>query len=287
MHKFWLPFTTDFLKYFASSVAPLINGKVFVVLWGLPAQGLEDDAKGKNIEILKWGHPSPLNSANRNPENVKNFIHCNHFAKIGKTWKINWDPDDTAHELLVYTDGACQGNGKKSAKASYAAYFPDEKKVLYGCVPGTGFIWKNTDVVSTTVAVTPTNNRGELLGLIFALKYFLASGAAKLHVVSDSQYAILSLQKIKSRIEDKKFMKKPNPDLLTTLHNILMDIAKKVGGDWNGVISTQHQAAHLGKGEKANLTEDDAKNCKGNETADKYCAEAIHDGIKFGSEKYI
>jgi uracil-DNA glycosylase len=300
MHKFWMKFTVEFLRLFTTSIAPEIGNKVFVVLWGIPAQNLDYCImEGDYIKILKWGHPSPMNKANNDSKNMGNFIHCDHFAKINECWKMEWNPDKPVikdNEMTVYTDGACSGNGQKGAKASYAAYFPDEKLVLYGCVPATKFKWKNGSVTSDTKSgiTKATNNRGEILGLIFALQHFLKSGGKKLRVISDSQYVILSLTKIWERVSDKKFDKKPNPDLLLVLRDCLLDIARKTKKcEWEDArfvldaITIKHQDAHLGRGEKADLSAAALRMCKGNEAADKYCQEAIRQEIAFGTKKYI
>ncbi len=103
MHRFWKDFTVGFLEYFSKEYVPKLmtksNHTIYALLWGTPAQDLEehlkvpDNAKNNKIVVLKHGHPSPLNKANSNPSSPTNFINCDHFLQVDKTWKIQWNPD--------------------------------------------------------------------------------------------------------------------------------------------------------------------------------------------------
>lgn len=88
--------------------------KLIWMLWGNDAQsisgiihlGVSDYFKSigepvnKSHMVLEWGHPSPMNSANKS-DNPKNFKYCNHFERANdllREWgkkEINWDPDYT------------------------------------------------------------------------------------------------------------------------------------------------------------------------------------------------
>ena len=78
----------------------------------------------------------------------------------------------------VYTDGACNHNGKKNAQASYAYYFPDHKALSFAArVPDDQ---------------PQTNNRGELTGILEAVKKAQTSFPAEeieLHIYTDSEYS--------------------------------------------------------------------------------------------------
>jgi ribonuclease HI len=81
-------------------------------------------------------------------------------------------------KVEVYTDGGCMNNGKKFAKAAYGYYFPEHKELSFA-------------------AIVPddqpqTNNRGELLGILEAIKKVQSSFPAEnigLHIFTDSEYA--------------------------------------------------------------------------------------------------
>ena len=81
-------------------------------------------------------------------------------------------------KLEVYTDGACTHNGQKDARASYAYYFPQYKEHS-----GAGRVPDDQ---------TQTNNRGELLAILEAVKkaqQVFPAGEVQLHIYSDSQYS--------------------------------------------------------------------------------------------------
>ena len=82
-------------------------------------------------------------------------------------------------KIRVFTDGACQGNGKKGARASYAFWFPENKEL-------------------SNAAVVPedqqqTNNRGELLAITEAVRSCsinLTPSEIELEIYTDSMYSI-------------------------------------------------------------------------------------------------
>lgn len=82
-------------------------------------------------------------------------------------------------KIRVFTDGACEGNGKKGARASYAIWFPDNKEL-------------------SVAAVVPedqqqTNNRGELLAISEAVKICSTNftpSEVELEIYTDSMYSI-------------------------------------------------------------------------------------------------
>lgn len=70
------------------------------MLWGGDAQSLAAAIKigDANSIVLEWGHPSPLNNANKT-DNPSNFKYCDHFHKTNMELvksgfsSINWDPN--------------------------------------------------------------------------------------------------------------------------------------------------------------------------------------------------
>jgi ribonuclease HI len=85
-------------------------------------------------------------------------------------------------KVRVFTDGACEGNGKDGARASYACWFPENKEL-------------------SVAALVPedqqqTNNRGELLAISEAVKISSVNFNASevdLEIYSDSKYSISCL----------------------------------------------------------------------------------------------
>jgi uracil-DNA glycosylase len=54
------------------------------------------NAPGKQHVVLKWGHPSPMSTANKKADDLKNFMYCDHFTRVNElleTWgeeAISW-----------------------------------------------------------------------------------------------------------------------------------------------------------------------------------------------------
>lgn len=81
-------------------------------------------------------------------------------------------------KIRVFTDGACSSNGRESAKASYAYYFPDHKD------------FSKADRVPASQ--TQTNNRGELMAISEAVKTMIEKFPAEeidVQIYTDSMYS--------------------------------------------------------------------------------------------------
>jgi ribonuclease HI len=86
--------------------------------------------------------------------------------------------------LVVFTDGSAINNGKRSARAGWAAVWPNhERHTAYGAVPATD---------------AQTNNRGEYMAALNAFRsadMIDPSGSQTLHIFTDSQLLINSITK--------------------------------------------------------------------------------------------
>jgi len=100
---------------------------------------------------------------------------------------------------IVFTDGACSKNGKKDAHASYSAVLYDGSTFM---TAASGLVepYKYTDksTVDNNFPIVPSNNRGEILGVIHGILALL--DIAKLEddvhafeIVSDSKITINTL----------------------------------------------------------------------------------------------
>jgi ribonuclease HI len=83
--------------------------------------------------------------------------------------------------VYAFTDGACEANGRKGARATYAAHIVTSISI--------------TDVVGIVAPAPnspPTNNRGELSGILVALEILrdYVDAYPEMRIVSDSEYAI-------------------------------------------------------------------------------------------------
>ena len=130
------------------------------------------------------------------------------------------DPHE-AERISYFPDGACIGNGKPHAKASWALWNQEQDIAEFGCVPAT---------------YSHTNQTAEVYAAIEALRNAIKRGLVAVNIVADSEYVEKA---INSRIRvwaDKgwlDFNNKPlaNADLFRELENLMNKIdvkAKKV-----------------------------------------------------------
>lgn len=92
--------------------------------------------------------------------------------------KNKFDIDNEGY-VQVYTDGACSGNGRTSAKAGLGVYW------------GEGHVMN----ISEPVTGRATNNCGEIQAATKAIKQALDNGVTKLSINTDSQFLINSVTK--------------------------------------------------------------------------------------------
>ena len=108
--------------------------------------------------------------------------------------------------VLVFTDGAASKNGQVGATAGYSAVlvggpFGDSLAactVLFGPVAPRGYALADPldparGCCLTEAPVPPSNNRGELLGVVYGLLGLLAAGARRAELFSDSQITVRTL----------------------------------------------------------------------------------------------
>ena len=108
--------------------------------------------------------------------------------------------------LTAFTDGGCTQNGKPGARAAYAAVIyagADQVDAISGRVASheleldvASHELKSRGAVATPVA--PSNNRGELLGIIHGLRAMIAYGRAhpdvtSYELVTDSRICAMTL----------------------------------------------------------------------------------------------
>lgn len=81
--------------------------------------------------------------------------------------------------VIVYTDGACENNGKANAKAGIGVWFGHNHPLNISC----------------PVKGRPTNNTAEIQACIHAIKSAHANGVRKLKIKTDSEFVINSMTK--------------------------------------------------------------------------------------------
>lgn len=320
MHPFWTDFTNAVVKYIAD-----INPNIILLLWGKKAEevceAVAEKVAAQAIDIQIWGHPSPLNTSS-------NFGKCPHFKYVNeklrekKLPEIDWNIpevhikgtkkitadaqvaiiEELVHErIVVFTDGGCPKNGKKDAKAVYAAYFPktfDGKPngisgEYSGVVPDKEI--NPNGKVFDGEKVTPTNNRGELLGIITALsvilqEYKTSKKKRSVLLVTDSEICMGTINAwvwkwMKSTKKEKK-----NMDLVAVLYKLLVELSEAVPTDkllqasaetdcknnnamdlqWGG-LTVIHQNSHLAKKDIPKKGTREYELYAGNQRADDLC----------------
>lgn len=78
---FWKNYTGNMVRELSKAAAD--SGKRLIwMLWGGDAKSLSGaiNLGDKNAIIMEWGHPSPLNTANKT-DNPANFKYCDHFNR--------------------------------------------------------------------------------------------------------------------------------------------------------------------------------------------------------------
>lgn len=199
--KAWAAVTLD-IALKAATLGSANAKKVVAMLWGREAQRWRGPLEEAGAKCLTWTHPSPL-ADNCLPES-KRFKHCDSFAEAAKIHPaICWDLQTPT---VLFADGACSGNGKKNARASYAA-------LAVARHIGRMRVWGVVGNVCYDAAVEPipgsyatmTNNRGEYLAIAQGLAMLARCGVSgPVVVVSDSEIAV----KLFQRLTDKRNLQK-------------------------------------------------------------------------------
>lgn len=125
----------------------------------------------------------------------------------------------TEYDLVVYTDGACRGNGRAGAIGGIGIYFgPNDPRNVSERLPGKG-----------------TNNVAEITAIIRAIH--LVPTDVKVGIYTDSTYAILCCTTYGDKCAKKGWPADiPNMDLVRTAHTLCQ----------RGNITIVHVPAHTG-----------------------------------------
>jgi uracil-DNA glycosylase len=197
----WKPFFANFLTQLCDEgTSP--NPYTFL-LWGNDARAYAKTAESRGHRVLVWSHPSPM-ADNKLPDESK-FAQCPHFELVNAGLKerslrpVIWD---NLTRIVAFTDGSCPLNGKPNARASFGVVImgaqfgaatihgeihPAEYEFIDASRPEMG-------VRANGQQATPTNNRGELLAIIYCLLGLLRGRAVSaIEIVSDSQISVNTL----------------------------------------------------------------------------------------------
>lgn len=126
--------------------------------------------------------------------------------------------------MKIFTDGGCINNGKPGAKAAFGVRFESLKMQLVGLVQPTNYALRIDDqyiIEPSIIKIAPTNQRAEMLAIIYAIVISLNKGNTNIEVVTDSKFCIqLCTQWLPFWSEEMR-KKKQNTDLTEILKKIL------------------------------------------------------------------
>ena len=199
----WKPFMEKFLDALCAKTQSRF------LLWGSSARDLVSPYAHKyKREVLFWTHPSPMGDNQQPP--AKRFVHCDHFAKLNKALEaekkspIWWSIDSP---VMAFTDGSCPLNGKpKGDKADVEAGFGVlligghvGPTTLRGLASPTTYRLVDTNdpkrgLRRRASSVTPTNNRGELMGFCWVFDSpYPGRVLGSITIVSDSEHIVVRM----------------------------------------------------------------------------------------------
>jgi uracil-DNA glycosylase len=256
----WERYTDALLKKIA-----MLDRSVIFMLFGAYAQRyaemLDVDKTPRNV-ILQWGHPSPLNQANRS-DNPRSFIYCDAFERANNILTergekpIEWDPrvnieapepvcwNVPASQMYVFTDGAARGNGKAHCRSSWAF-----------CVATTDALVTRSGLVDPVLipgkVYKTSNQRAELTAVLRALEYIRERLACahkreflQVKMFVDNEYAIKVLTKWAPKwfADPVNHAEKSNLDLAKIAYEVYTDLKCKIQITMTHIYSHQKEPA--------------------------------------------
>lgn len=212
---------------------------------------------GDDVPLLKHAAPAPKNNSAERITDIDPKLAALQTHNV-----VSGDP----YHIYIFTDGGASGNGKAKCVATWGVcYISAAKSYSLG--------GKCENVAIAGVEYTTSNNRGELTAIAKALEIAQDeldgardSAAAKITIVSDSEYSINCITKWAYTWEKKpeELKKKKNTDLIMPAHTVYKDIRDK--------ITIIHVRSH--RTEPADKKSREWFLWKGNSAVDDVCTEA-------------
>jgi ribonuclease HI len=180
--------------------------------------------------------------------------------------------------VAAFSDGGCYHNGKPDCAASFAAVVIGaqfRQTAMFGRVMPYMHRYESGQLCYNECApVQPSNNRGELLGMIFTF-LLLIHGRALGHIKiwSDSNITVKTLNEwLPNRIRAKTAHELKNSDLLMVAWAMLTELRARAAS-----VTIEHTRSHRPKPALGASAEEKVI-WKGNDLADKFAAEALASG---------
>ena len=185
-----------------------------------------------------------------------------------------WIPINTKiclpENTIIFTDGSASNNGRSNAIASYAFI------IKYGT--NAGYI--QSGEVAKLPDYNPSNNRGELLGVLNSLQYVLDNNInTNIIIICDSEYTVKMYNSwLDKWIKEDSINTKANQDLIQKMIDIKTEIIKK-----NINVNLSHVESHTT--EPINKTDDKYFIWQGNEEVDLLATKITNDLLKTNDSK--
>lgn len=237
LHSFWQPWTDWIIKYLSDNTEHLV-----FLLWGSFAKDKIQFIDEKKHYVYTWIHPSPM--AQSSVADHMQFQNCTHFThanEVCETWynkPIDWNPTATT---IIFTDGACHGNGTPNAKGGYGFY------ITGGPLSGYKHAGPLKTVVVNGQETKQTNIRAETTAVIEALQLYLSHEiVGNLILVVDCEYVKNVIDEwLPMWIRKNKVNEMKNSDLLTVLNKYLREYDEKYGSKFK--LKVEHVYSHIKK----------------------------------------
>lgn len=223
----------------------------------------------------------------------------NKIFEFIKDKKILYCKRKMEYTLNMATDGACIGNGRATAKASYSVYFPESilgpSFNISGLVSSDSLFNENniSDLYAIIhrcdslpmacesikdIKINPSNIRGELYGIYYAIKFIydnietiINKKIVKIKIITDSEYSIKVYSIwLENWFKKNAFQKKKNLDIILNTYDLILKIKDQIE------IEFIHINSHLTKDQKSKLNETDALYSFWNEIADKLATNILN-----------
>ena len=183
--------------------------------------------------IVQQNHDDPFAESS---EDI-NFIEV--IEKEPEKKEINnikiWIPTNTKiclpNNTVIFTDGAASNNGKENAIASYSFI------IKHGV--NAGYIEKGE--VIKTQEYKPSNNRGEMLGVLNSIQYIIDNNIiTNIIIISDSSYTVNTYNLwLDKWMKEETINSKANQDLIYRMIDLKNEVKKR-----NLNITLSHVESH-------------------------------------------
>lgn len=181
--------------------------------------------------------------------------------------------------MYIFTDGACINNGKCNSKASFSVYV--ENNIIIGLVKEFEYEYNilTNELNCNEKLIRPSNNRAELLAIIYGLIYIIHKKNENIELYSDS---LISIKTINEWYENRKKKNTLHEFKNLDLISIIMKIIEII--KINNIIQCKHIRSHS----KFNpyLSEKELISWKGNYIADIYAQKLLSNNV-INNEEYV